>query len=99
MEDGAVRFKFSPYFELAVALDETKGWVKFEVGFEVAGEEKLDLHGSGASVEENDLLSVELLVHHHIHIVLLFFHVDGNVHTLASQLQGNRLCVVLVVEE
>jgi len=48
---------------------------------------------------QDDLLSVELLVHKHVQVVLLFLDVDGDVDTGASDRDGDGLCVVLVLEE
>ena len=48
---------------------------------------------------QDDLFSVELLVNHHIHIVSFFFNVNRHIHTFTSQVQRNRLRVVLILKE
>lgn len=48
---------------------------------------------------QNDFLSVELVIHHHLHIILLFFDVNRHVDTVANDCKWDRFSVVLVLEE
>jgi hypothetical protein len=65
-QDRSVWPKLEPYLENTLALDIAERRVELEVGLESFVKEELDLHGERAPVEEQDLLSVELLVDQHL---------------------------------
>jgi len=99
LKNGSVRLKFGPNFKFAVALNEAKCWVEFEIGLEVSREEKLHFHGSWASIVEHNFLPIELFIDHHIQVVLLLLDIDWYIDTFAHYLQWNRFWVILIVEE
>ena len=76
-----------------------KRWVELQVWLEVFRESKLNFHGVSASVVENNLLTVELLIHKHVQVVLLVLYVDGHVDTCSVYCDRDWLCVILVLEE
>lgn len=98
-EYGAVRPELEPYLERASALYVAERGVKLQILLETPGEEELQFHGLPAPVVQDDFLAVELLVDEHVQVVLGLRNVDGNVHALAEDLNGDRLAVVLVVQE
>jgi hypothetical protein len=48
---------------------------------------------------ENDFLAVELVVDHHVQVVLFLSHVDGHIDALTDDLDGDGLAVILVFHE
>ena len=47
----------------------------------------------------NDLLTVELLVDHHIEVVFFLVHIDWNINASTSNLEWDWLRVILVLKE
>ena len=48
---------------------------------------------------QDDLFTIKLLVHHHVHVVLFLFNVNRHVNALSFDCNRNRSSVVLILEK
>lgn len=99
LQNAAIWLQLGPNLERAIPLNEAKRGVELQVRLEVFWERQLDFHGVGASVVENDLLSVELLVDEDVQIVLFLLNIDGHIDASAVDSDWDGLRVVLVLQE
>ena len=98
-QDRSVWLELEPYVEGPQALDIPQCRVKLKVLLEALGEEKLDFHGLSATVVQDYLFTVELVIDEHVQVVLGFGHIDGHIDALTEDFDGDGVTIVLVIEE
>ena len=99
LQDASIWFQLRPNLKATFALNESEHGVEFKIWLKVSRKEKLYFHRQAASVEQNNFLSVKLIVDHNIHIVFFLLNIDMNIDAISHNLERDWLRIVLIFEK